>query len=140
MIGVAVRGDAVDEADETVAVVLSEGVHAELGQALGIGTIVDDDLNLAPAFGDAAIPSQRYIEGRGIEALALPAATGGTGELTYSLAPAAPPGLVFNPTDRVLSGTPSTPMEAAFYEYTATRRLSPSRSRSSRSGRSCAAG
>ena len=39
----AVRGDPVDEADETVAVALSAPVNARLGTASGAGTILDDD-------------------------------------------------------------------------------------------------
>ena len=39
----AVRGDPVDEADETVTVALSAPVNARLGTASGAGTILDDD-------------------------------------------------------------------------------------------------
>ena len=47
-----------------------------------------------------------YIEGTAIDALTLPAANGGDGELTYSLAPQVP-GLSFDPDTRRLSGTPA---------------------------------
>ena len=59
--------------------------------------------------------NQTYTMGRPIPALTLPLATGGTGTLTYTLTgPAsaalsqAVPGLTFNTTARVLSGTPTT--------------------------------
>ena len=42
-----------------------------------------------------------------IRAQVLPAATGGTGTLTYSLGPEIPAGLAFDPASRTLSGTPT---------------------------------
>ena len=42
-----------------------------------------------------------------IRAQVLPAATGGSGSLTYSLGPAIPAGLAFDPASRTLSGTPT---------------------------------
>ena len=57
---VAVRGDAVDETDETVVVALSAPVNATLGASQGTGTIVDDDG--APS---VSIDSPRVAEGAG---------------------------------------------------------------------------
>ena len=54
----------------------------------------------------AAIPDQSYPLGVAITALSLPAATGGNGTLSYSLAMTAP-GLVFDPDARQLTGTPT---------------------------------
>ena len=62
--------------------------------------------DLAPSFGDAGIPTRRYRLGRTIEPWTLPAASGGNGELTYSLAPL-PDGLRFDASSRRLSGTPA---------------------------------
>ena len=50
--------------------------------------------------------NQNYTRGRAITDLQLPAATGGTGTLTYTLTSV--PGLNFNANTRILSGTPST--------------------------------
>ena len=50
---------------------------------------------------------QNYTLDTEITGLELPAATGGTGTVTYTLAPL-PNGLIFNATTRVLSGTPTT--------------------------------
>ena len=62
--------------------------------------IVSDGLALS-ARGD-----QNYTRGTLITDLQLPAATGGTGTLTYTLTSV--PGLTFTPGTRTLSGTPST--------------------------------
>ena len=61
-----------------------------------------------PSFRTAAAPGNRtYTVGTAIDTLTLPEATGGNGDLTYSLSPSVP-GLTFNATARQLSGTPST--------------------------------
>ena len=59
-----------------------------------------------PSFDGATVANQMYEAGVAIEALELPAATGGSGDLTYDLRPV-PPGLEFDPGSRTLSGTPS---------------------------------
>ena len=50
----------------------------------------------------------------------MPAASGGTAPLTYSLSPALSAGLRFNQVTRVLSGTPTSPQPATRYTYTVT--------------------
>ena len=81
------------------------------------GSTASDTVTVTVAAGVAlnAPGDQTYTMGRPIPALTLPAATGGTGTLTYTLTgPAsaalsqAVPGLTFNTTARVLSGTPTT--------------------------------
>ena len=72
---------------------------------------------------------QAYTMGRPIPALTLPAATGGTGTLTYTLRDAtgndvdavdnAVPGLTFDTTTRTLTGTPTTAATTAL-TYTVT--------------------
>ena len=62
--------------------------------------IVSDSLALT------ASANQNYTQGRAITDLTLPAATGGTAPLTYTLTSV--PGLTFNADTRILSGTPST--------------------------------
>ena len=59
----------------------------------------------APSF-SATVADQTYTVGEAIAELTLPAASGGNGELTYSLEPAVP-GLSFDPATRTLSGTPT---------------------------------
>jgi len=59
-----------------------------------------------PSFDGATVANQMYEAGVAIEALELPAASGGNGDLTYNLRPV-PPGLAFDAGSRTLSGTPS---------------------------------
>ena len=80
----------------------------------------DEPSNLTPSFGGATIPDQSWTEGKQVETLTLPAATGGDGDLAYSLTPALPSGLTFDATTRQVTGTPETPQEAVTYTYTAT--------------------
>ena len=82
-----------------------------------------------PAVALNAPNDQTYTMGRPITALTLPLATGGTGTLTYTLRDGtgndvdttdnAVPGLTFNTTSRVLSGTPTTAATTAL-TYTVT--------------------
>ncbi len=61
-----------------------------------------------PSFGGQSIPNQLYLEGTTLGLpVTLPEATGGNGQLNYSLSPALPTGLEFNPDIRVISGTPT---------------------------------
>ena len=64
------------------------------------------------------IDDQVYTENTVITDLVLPEAMD-TGTVTYSLAPV-PDGLAFDPTNRTLSGTPTTPQAATQHTYTAT--------------------
>ena len=112
--------DTEEEGDEEVIVIVSgtvEGTYYYEG--VGI-TILDDDS--APSFGAARIPNQSYAQNTAISALALPAATGGDGTLSYSLSPAPPAGLSFDAATRRLSGTPTESQAATTYTYTATDR------------------
>ena len=59
------------------------------------------------------IDSQTYTAGTAIDALMLPAASGGTGALTYSLVGTLPAGLSFDVATRVLSGTPTAATDGA---------------------------
>ena len=59
----------------------------------------------APHFYDT-VPAQTYTAGTAARVLTLPAATGGDGALTYTLAPAVP-GLSFDAATRRLSGRPT---------------------------------
>ncbi len=73
-----------------------------------------------PSFGDAAIADQTWVRNVAIDALTLPAASGGDGALTYALTPSLPDGVTFDGTTRTVSGTPTAVQEATDYSYTAT--------------------
>ena len=62
--------------------------------------------NTVPSFGDRTIADQVYTAGEAISPLTLPSATGGEGDLSYSLKPI-PAGLAFDAGTRRLSGTPT---------------------------------
>ena len=70
----------------------------------------------APSFGGATVAALTLERGRPIEAVVLPAATGGNGALTYRLTsePAGLAGLTFDATTRTLSGTPEAVGDHAF--------------------------
>ena len=63
---------------------------------------------------------QDYTAGRAITVLELPAATGGTAPLRYTLTGVLPTGLTFDTGTRTLSGTPSTAASATTLTYTVT--------------------
>ncbi len=119
---VVVFGDTRHEDDETVVLRLStpDPATAIVATKTIVGTIGNDDEDLIPTFGDAHVPSQRYLEGRPIDPLALPPAQGGDGPLAYSLVPTPPSGLVFGPESRILRGIPTAGQPATAYDYTAT--------------------
>ena len=83
------------------------------------GTERPDGGGTSPSFAEGSGPGDRtYMAGTAIDALTLPAASGGDGTLTYNLSPDVP-GLTFDAVTRRLSGTPSA---VARYDmtYTAT--------------------
>ena len=67
-------------------------------------SVEEEDVD--PSFGDETVANQMFSAEVAIQPLVLPEATGGNGDLTYSLRPV-PPGLVFDAGSRTLSGTPS---------------------------------
>ena len=79
---------------------------------------VNAEADIAPDFDTATVPDQTYTVGTAIPDLTLPeVATPGNGATTYALT--APPGLNFDPSTRVLSGTPTTAAGMTTYTYTA---------------------
>ena len=64
------------------------------------------------------VAPQMFVVGT-YASLNLPIATGGTAPYTYTLTPDPPAGLQFDAADRWISGTPTTPMPATPYTYTA---------------------
>ena len=79
-------------------------------------TVTEDT---APTFGGTTVMDQTYTVDTAIESLTLPTATGGNGALTYSLTGTLATGLVFNPSTRVLSGTPTATRAMTTYTYVA---------------------
>ena len=102
---------AVASADYTYTATDDDGSTATLTFAL--------EITAAPLIFDATIPRQRYAPDEPIS-VALPAATGGDGTLTYAITEALPDGLIFTPATRVLAGTPTTEQDAVEYTYTVT--------------------
>ena len=93
------------------------------------GSTAEDTVTLTVAAQVAltAPTAQTYTMDTAITALSLPAATGGTGTLTYTLTGPASvalstvvPGLAFDATTRALTGTPTTAAAATTLTYTAT--------------------
>ena len=80
-------------------------------------TIQED---LVPTFQQAGIPDKIYERGLAINGETLPAASGGDGTLTYTISPDLLAGLTFDPTTRLLSGTPTAQQPSTLYTYTAT--------------------
>ena len=72
----------------------------------GASTSVDFTVIVSDGLALTASANQNYTLDTAITDLQLPAATGGTGTLTYTLTSV--PGLNFNAGTRILSGTPST--------------------------------
>ena len=66
------------------------------------------------------LDDQTYEVGKAIEPITLPAVTGGTGSLSYSISPELPAGLVFDAATRTISGTPTAGTAATVYTYIVT--------------------
>ena len=74
----------------------------------------------ALAFGAVPPLDRVYPVDQAITDLVLPAATGGTGAVTYTLTPPLPAGLTFTASTRTLGGTPSAATATTVYTYLAT--------------------
>ena len=118
-----------DDADNTGGRREATIAHAVAGAGSGYESVTapsvtvvvsDDD---GPTFGAATVTGRTYARDTRIPALRLPAATGGNGALTYTLAgpdgAALPAGLTFDATSRTLRGTPAATQPATTYTYTA---------------------
>ena len=125
---------AVSDPPAALTVALSEATLTLTGTAAGTATVtvtasdgedsasdvftVTVEADTQPSFA-TGIPDRTYTRGDAITTLTLPLASGGNGELSYSLSPTPPAGLVFDPEARTLSGTPTAAQAAAAYTYTA---------------------
>ena len=74
----------------------------------------------ALAFGAVPPLDRVYPVDQAITDLVLPAATGGTGAVTYTLTPPLPAGITFTASTRTLGGTPSAATATTVYTYLAT--------------------
>ena len=77
-----------------------------------------DAPDTAPTF-STAIAGQVFVLTEAVS-MVLPEAVGGDGELTYSLSPALPPGLTFDPETRALAGMPVALAARMAFEYLVT--------------------
>ncbi len=99
----------------------------EVSDANGASTSVDFTVIVNAKLALDTPDDQNYTQGRAITDLTLPAASGGTGTLTYTLTGLGglPGGLNFTAGTRTLSGTPSTPGTTTLtYEVTDTNSAS----------------
>ena len=92
----------------------------EDGDEASLTFTIEVEQDDAPSFDDAEIAAQSWKQNIPIEPLALPAASGGNGDLAYALTPEPPAGLSFDAAARALSGTPAEPLEETAYTWTAT--------------------
>ena len=98
----------------------ADGVDVELTVGTADITLKDTGAGGVPSFTDVAIDAQTYVVGKAIADWVLPEASGGDGELTYSVS-ALPAGLEFDVASRTLGGTPAEATDGAVeVTYTAT--------------------
>ena len=125
---------AVSDTPAALTVAVSQATLTLTGVAAGTATVtvtasdgtdsasdpfaVTVEADTQPSFA-SDIADRTYTRGAAITTLTLPLASGGNGALSYSLTPAPPAGLVFDPVARTLSGTPTAAQAATAYAYTA---------------------
>ena len=85
---VAINGDTTGEADETFFVNLSAASGAILGDAQGIGTIVNDDVIVAPALSIADMSVAEGNAGTTVATFTVTLSPAATGTVTYNIATA----------------------------------------------------
>ena len=82
-------------------------------------TIAVTEADTSPSYEGADSPALAFTAGEAVTPVTLPAASGGTGALTYTVAPALGNGLAFDAATRQVSGTPTAAADAASYTLTA---------------------
>jgi len=101
----------------------SLGIALALAGCSGATPVDRDEPDTAPEF-SGSVADQTYKALQPIDALVLPRATGGNGDLKYTLRPEGdPPGLSFDPRTRTLSGTPHQTASNAKVVYEMTYRV-----------------
>ncbi len=96
------------EPEETVILTLD-------GQVFTLTILDDSGLSLA-----GVVPDQSYQLGQAIAPMTFPVGQRGTPPYSYALAPALPPGLLFDVATRILSGTPTEAFPKTSFTYTVT--------------------
>ncbi len=79
----------------------------------------DNEPGEGPSYEGVESPALSFVAGEKIAPVTLPAASGGSGALTYSVAPALANGLAFDAATRQISGTPAAAADAVNYTLTA---------------------
>ena len=69
----------------------------------------------------STIADQSWVVGTAVNET-LPTASGGVGDLTYSLTPTTPTGVTFTASTRALAGNPTAVFTLATFTYTVDRR------------------
>ena len=100
--------------------VTAGGASASDTVDIRVNNVAHSDTDTVPTFGDATIPDQAWTRNTAISVLILPTATGGDGELAYSLSPALPAGVARAADTREVAGTPTVAMDETVYTWTAT--------------------
>ena len=80
------------------------------------------DQDIAPYFTIASVPDQTYTQSAVIRELVLPDATGGNGDISYTLTGTLPAGLSYIEARRTISGTPTAATTGAPPSFTWTAR------------------
>ncbi len=113
----AVQDDDPDDETVDIALTASGGGYDGVSPTVAV-TVDDDETDTAPSF-DGQAPDREWTADRPITTVTLPEATGGNGELTYTLSPEPPVSVTFDPATRTLSGTPTATQDPTLYTYTA---------------------
>ena len=92
-------------------------IHGDIA-TLPFAIAVETDTGLH--FGGATVTTQNYVFRQTITPLTLPQATGGNGDLTYTLRPNLPFGLSFDTDTRSIAGTPAVIIDPLTYTWLAT--------------------
>ena len=118
--GISVPANALSLKGGSLTLMGSPGTAADLSHSAvnPDETRLVDAPDTAPTF-STAIAGQVFVLTEAVS-LMLPEAIGGDGELTYSLSPALPPGLTFDPETRLLGGMPVALADLMAFEYTVT--------------------
>ncbi|MDE2809123.1 MAG: putative Ig domain-containing protein, partial [Gemmatimonadota bacterium] len=92
-----------------------------VNEGLSLGDFFDffGSGKIVPTASDGLAEIREFVVGQRVEGIVLPAASGGTAPLTYSLSPALPAGLTFDAATRTIAGTPRAASESV-YTYTVT--------------------
>ena len=102
---------------ESVRTKYTYAVTDEDGDAAYLALYITVEADLMPDFEGAAIAEQVYTQNQAIDNLILPEAVSGDGDLSYSLTPTLPEGLMFDAATRTVSGTPAEAMDRTEFTY-----------------------